>query len=151
MYVITKKLKFHAGHRLINLPPGHKCSRLHGHTYSVEVELGAEGLDGAGMVMDYSDVVTELLKPFIEKFDHRFFVHKDDQLAAALQRAGEGESLTILPNNPTAEVIAKLLYDGISFSLNQMQSPGEFNPHAPIKLLSITVQESESSSATVRK
>lgn len=151
MYVITKTLKFHAGHRLLNLPPGHKCSRLHGHTYSVKVELSSGTLDGAGMVMDYGDVVAELLKPFMEKFDHRFFVHKDDPLVAVLQKANEGESLTILPNNPTAEVIGKILYDGISFCLTQMQSPGEFDPDAPIKLLSVTVQESESSSATVRE
>lgn len=55
-YTIGKQFSFAASHHLDHLPPGHKCARLHGHTYTVQVLLASEDLDEAGFVTDYGDL-----------------------------------------------------------------------------------------------
>ncbi|MCK9878269.1 6-carboxytetrahydropterin synthase [Frankia sp. Ag45/Mut15] len=69
-YRIGKRFSFDAAHHLDGLPPGHKCARVHGHTYTVEVVFAADRLDEPGFVTDFGD-----LEPFgtylDEKFDHR--------------------------------------------------------------------------------
>ena len=149
MFKITKLMRFHAGHRLLDLPQGHKCTRLHGHTYSIEFCLGAEVLEETGMVVDYAQMV-DMLSTFLGQYDHRTFLCKRDPLVGVLTKAGEQDSLTILAMNPTAEVIAKLVFDGIAFQLQEIQSgSGGFDPDAPIKLLWVEVKESETSAARV--
>lgn len=70
MYTISKSFSFDAAHQLHGLPKDHKCSRLHGHTYTVEVYLQAEALDKHGFVVDYNEL--GLLKKYIdERLDHR--------------------------------------------------------------------------------
>jgi 6-pyruvoyltetrahydropterin/6-carboxytetrahydropterin synthase len=66
---ITKSFTFAAAHWLPNVPPGHKCGRLHGHSY--EVVLGLEGeLDPVfGWVQDFGDVKAAV-RPLRERFDH---------------------------------------------------------------------------------
>jgi 6-pyruvoyltetrahydropterin/6-carboxytetrahydropterin synthase len=70
VYRIAKRFDFDAAHQLTGLPEGHKCRRLHGHTYVVEIEAQAETLDGQGMVADYAT-----LDPFgawlRDHIDHR--------------------------------------------------------------------------------
>lgn len=56
MYEITKSFTFSASHRLENLPEGHKCRRLHGHNYTVEVMLTAHELDERGFVVDFAEL-----------------------------------------------------------------------------------------------
>jgi 6-pyruvoyltetrahydropterin/6-carboxytetrahydropterin synthase len=91
MYKITKRFEFSASHQLYNLPPDHKCSRLHGHNYQVEVVLQSPKLDESGFVIDYGDL--KPLKEFIDStLDHR---HLND----------------VLPFQTSAENIAKFLYD----------------------------------------
>jgi 6-pyruvoyltetrahydropterin/6-carboxytetrahydropterin synthase len=55
MYVIAKKFSFSASHTLA-LGDDHPCSRLHGHNYTVEIELSAGALDPRGMVVDYGEL-----------------------------------------------------------------------------------------------
>lgn len=55
MVIIAKTFDFDAAHFLPNVPEGHKCRRLHGHTYRVEVQLQGE-VDGRGMVVDYAEI-----------------------------------------------------------------------------------------------
>lgn len=55
-YRIGKSFSFDAAHCLPSLPPEHKCSRLHGHTYAVEVVLSAANLDPPGFVTDFGEV-----------------------------------------------------------------------------------------------
>jgi len=70
MYTIAKRFTFDAAHQLVGLPTSHKCSRLHGHTYSVEVVLQSEYLVGPGFVVDYTDLAA--FKEFISaQVDHR--------------------------------------------------------------------------------
>jgi len=53
---IGRRFTFVAAHVLANLPDGHKCSRLHGHTYTVEIELIASRLTPPGFVTDFGDL-----------------------------------------------------------------------------------------------
>jgi len=70
MFRIAKSFTFCAAHQLSGLPTGHKCARMHGHNYIVEVVLAAETLVEPGFVTDFAD-----LAPFgrylAELVDHR--------------------------------------------------------------------------------
>jgi 6-pyruvoyltetrahydropterin/6-carboxytetrahydropterin synthase len=66
---ISKAFDFDAAHFLPNVPDGHKCKRLHGHTYRVEVILEGEP-DERGFVVDYAEIA-EAWKPIHDVLDHR--------------------------------------------------------------------------------
>lgn len=71
---IRKTFTFEAAHRLPHVSAGHKCGRLHGHSYRFTVELKAtELLDGddEGMVFEYGKLAVALA-PTLEALDHRF-------------------------------------------------------------------------------
>ena len=89
-YRIRKEFTFAASHILNGLPEGHKCGRLHGHNYTVVLELSAARLDLAGFVVDFGE-----LRPFATlldgTFDHR---HLND----------------VMSGNPTAERLAEYLF-----------------------------------------
>jgi len=69
-YTIAKQFSFAASHHLDRLPPGHKCGRVHGHTYTVQVLLASEDLGEAGFVTDYADL--DPLRHYIDAcLDHR--------------------------------------------------------------------------------
>ncbi len=75
-HTIAKRFTFEASHRLPDLPEGHKCARLHGHSWTVEVILTADELTGPGFVTDFGDL--KPLKHYIdEHLDHR---HLNDVL-----------------------------------------------------------------------
>jgi len=69
-HIVGKRFSFDAAHHLPSLPDGHKCRRIHGHTYTVEVCVGAPQLSGPGFVTDLCD-----LSPFGDyiktRLDHR--------------------------------------------------------------------------------
>lgn len=68
--MIAKRFTFDAAHRLTSLPETHKCHRLHGHTY--EVELRLDGPIGAhGFVVDYQDIA-DAWAPIHDALDHRY-------------------------------------------------------------------------------
>ncbi|WP_182883926.1 6-carboxytetrahydropterin synthase QueD [Microbispora sp. H10949] len=76
MHVIAKRFHFSASHRLDLLPEGHPCRRLHGHNYTVEIQLAADELDNVGFVADFGelDAVRDFLR---DSYDHR---HLNDVL-----------------------------------------------------------------------
>jgi GTP cyclohydrolase IB len=85
--VITKRFRFEAAHQLPAVPDGHKCSRLHGHTYEVWVHVTGPISSEFGWIADFGDIKAAW-KPLDEQLDHRF--------------------LNDIPGleNPTAEVLA---------------------------------------------
>lgn len=88
-FTIGKTFAFEAGHRLPGLPPEHKCSRQHGHSYEVEVILTAPTLEGPGFVTDFGALAP--FKAFLDtELDHRN-LHE------------------ILPFEPTSERLAQFL------------------------------------------
>lgn len=69
MVRIAKTYDFDAAHWLPNVPPEHKCRRLHGHTYRVEVVCEGEP-DESGMLVDYAEI-TAAWRPIHDVVDHR--------------------------------------------------------------------------------
>jgi 6-pyruvoyltetrahydropterin/6-carboxytetrahydropterin synthase len=59
-----------AARRLPNLPPEHPCSRLHGHSFRVEVRVSGEVDEQTGWVMDFADV-DRAFQPLLNRLDHR--------------------------------------------------------------------------------
>jgi len=66
---IAKRFTFDAAHRLDRLPPDHKCHRMHGHTYEVEIILHGP-VDEKGFVVDYA-VIELAWQPIFDTIDHR--------------------------------------------------------------------------------
>ena len=107
MFHVTKEIHFCYGHRLMNYDG--KCRYFHGHNGKVEVQLGAQELDARGMVRDFTEI-KEVLSSWIDKtLDHRMLLHKNDPLLETLKKAGE--PVYAMEANPTAENIAKLIYE----------------------------------------
>lgn len=70
IYRIGKTFQFAASHQLTHLPEGHKCKRLHGHTYSVSVTLATQTLNEDGFVVDFAEL--DQIGAFIrENLDHQ--------------------------------------------------------------------------------
>ena len=89
---IFKVFSIEAAHRLPNLPPGHKCGRLHGHSFRVEVHVkGPVGRD-SGWVMDFADI-KQIFQPLYDQLDHHYL--------------NEIEGLS----NPTSENLARWLWE----------------------------------------
>ena len=59
---IYKTFTIEAAHRLPNLPQNHKCSRLHGHSFVVEVHVDGDNDNNDGWVMDFADI-SKIFKP----------------------------------------------------------------------------------------
>lgn len=100
MYTIKKEFSFDAAHHLEGLPPEHPCSRLHGHTYTVIMELSSIKLNEVGFVIDYRKL--SIVKDFIDSaLDHK-------------------DLNDFLPVNPTAENIAKYIFQLFKKELPQL-------------------------------
>ena len=68
---IFKVFRIEAAHRLPNVPSGHKCSRLHGHSFEIEVRLRGEVGVESGWVADFSDI-SAAFKPLHDRLDHYY-------------------------------------------------------------------------------
>lgn len=66
---ITQTFTFEAAHRLPNVPSTHKCHRMHGHSYRVDVQLSGKVVAHTGFVVDFFDV-EHAFKPLLEQLDH---------------------------------------------------------------------------------
>ena len=68
---IFKVFTLEAAHRLPNVPEGHKCSRLHGHSFRVEVRVSGDLDPHTGWVMDYADI-KQAFQPLYAQLDHHY-------------------------------------------------------------------------------
>jgi len=68
---IIQEITFEAAHLLPQVPEGHKCRRLHGHSYKCELHVTGPLAKTTGWVQDYDDLKTAFL-PIFEQIDHRF-------------------------------------------------------------------------------
>lgn len=100
---IFKEVRFEAAHRLPNVPEGHKCARLHGHSFSVEIHVSGEIGATSGWLMDFADL-DAAFRPLYDKLDHNY--------------------LNEIPGleNPTSEILAKWIWDGLLPSLPGLSS-----------------------------
>jgi 6-pyruvoyltetrahydropterin/6-carboxytetrahydropterin synthase len=107
MYSVTKQIEFCYGHRLLDYDG--LCKHPHGHNAVAEIEVRTELLDRRNMVVDFGEI-KGLVKDWVDReLDHRMILRQDDPLAKALQEMGE--PVYLLDSNPTAERIARLLFD----------------------------------------
>lgn len=91
MMEIWKEFGFEAAHRLPNVPAGHKCARLHGHSFVVEVHVRGTPDPTLGWVMDFAELKAAW-RPLHDALDHRY--------------------LNDIPGleNPTSEVLAQWIW-----------------------------------------
>ncbi len=107
MFQVTKEIRFCYGHRLLHYDG--KCRYLHGHNGRAVITLGAESLDTLGMVVDFSRIKSVVGAWIDANLDHRMILHKDDPILPALKQ--DNEPLFVVDVNPTAENLAKLIFD----------------------------------------
>ena len=89
---IYKEFRFEAAHRLPHVPEGHKCARLHGHSFVASVHVEGPVGDTTGWVADFGDL-GDAFRPLWEQLDHHY--------------------LNDVPGleNPTSEVLAMWIWD----------------------------------------
>jgi 6-pyruvoyltetrahydropterin/6-carboxytetrahydropterin synthase len=68
---LFKEFQFEAAHRLPNLPPEHKCARLHGHSFKVALHVEGWVEASPGWVMDFADI-KKAFQPFYDQLDHHY-------------------------------------------------------------------------------
>jgi len=107
MFRVTKEIDFCYGHRLLNYDG--KCKYLHGHNGKAVIVLEGEQLDHRGMVVDFSDIKKQVAGWIDANLDHRMILHEADPIVPILRKLGE--PMHVVSENPTAENIAKLIYD----------------------------------------
>jgi len=88
---IYKEFTFEAAHRLPNVPEGHRCGRLHGHSWKATLYVRGEVGGQSGWVMDFAEI-RRIFEPFYRQLDHNYL--------------NEVEGL----ENPTSEVLARWIW-----------------------------------------
>ena len=68
---LTKDFSFEAAHTLPNVPPGHKCARMHGHSFRVEISVEGEVDPRMGWLYDHAQI-SESVKEVTEILDHNY-------------------------------------------------------------------------------
>ena len=130
MYRVYKDIHFCYGHRLLDY--NGKCAHPHGHNGKIVISLEVARLDRRGMVHDFGDIKDIVQKWVDEQLDHKMILRKDDVLVKTLKELKEPYFL--MDENPTAENLAKLVFD--------------FAKSKKLPVKSVTFWETVSSSAT---
>jgi 6-pyruvoyltetrahydropterin/6-carboxytetrahydropterin synthase len=107
MFSVTRELTFCYGHRLLDYAG--KCRHLHGHNGRAVITLAAADLDALGMVMDFTRLKRVVGDWIDANLDHKLLLHHDDPALPLLRQLGE--PVYVLDVNPTAENIARLIFD----------------------------------------
>ncbi len=133
---LTRRFTFAAAHRILGHPG--KCAFLHGHTYHLEVSIGAERLDNLGMIMDFDEFRALVQKAVLDRWDHATLLAGRDPLASAIlaAQAEASEKVICLEENPTVEILTRQAWKAI----RQALPPG-------FRLLRVKVEESPSCSS----
>jgi 6-pyruvoyltetrahydropterin/6-carboxytetrahydropterin synthase len=98
---LVKEYRFEAAHRLPKVPPGHKCERLHGHSFKIELTVSGPVDPETGWFIDYGEI-DGIWAPLYDALDHRYL--------------NEVEGL----DNPTSENLARWLWEKIRPQLPQL-------------------------------
>lgn len=88
---IFKEFAFEAAHRLPNVPEGHKCARLHGHSFRVEIRIEGPVGERTGWVTDFAEI-ERAMAPILARLDH-FYLNEIEGL-----------------ENPTSENLARWIW-----------------------------------------
>ncbi len=112
VFRVTCQIDFCYGHRLLNYSG--KCRYLHGHNGRAVISISSEQLDDRGMVLDFTDIKHTVSGWIDNHLDHRMVLCEKDPVVPMLREMGE--PMYLLPENPTAENIAKLIFDAATAS-----------------------------------
>lgn len=107
MYSVTRLIHFCYGHRLMDYEG--KCRHPHGHNGKIEITMEGPTLDKRGMVMDFEEIKQSVQKWVDSELDHKMLLNKKDPLVKIL--GDMGEPIVVMDENPTAENIAKHIFD----------------------------------------
>ncbi|MCO6437374.1 MAG: 6-carboxytetrahydropterin synthase QueD [Phycisphaerae bacterium] len=88
---LVREFTFEAAHRLPNVPPDHKCFRLHGHSFKVELVCEGDIDPETGWLVDFGKL-KQLFQPLLDRLDHHYL--------------NEIEGL----ENPTSEILARWIW-----------------------------------------
>ena len=101
MMEIRKSFTIEAAHRLPHVPAGHKCARLHGHSFIVEIAVGGPMDPDKGWIMDYGEI-KQAFQPIYDLLDHNY--------------------LNDVPGleNPTSEILAMWIWERLSPELHNL-------------------------------
>ena len=100
---LSKSFRFEAAHDLPSFPEGHKCRRLHGHSFLFEVIVEGDLDLAKGYLIDYGDI-QKAAEPIVDQLDHRY-LNKIEGLS-----------------NPTSEILAIWIYDRLKKILPQLSA-----------------------------
>lgn len=89
---IFKAFTLESAHRLPNVPAGHKCARIHGHSFRVEIHVSGEVDPQVGWVQDFADIKAAF-EPLFTQLDHNYL----NEIAGL--------------ENPTSENLARWVWD----------------------------------------
>jgi 6-pyruvoyltetrahydropterin/6-carboxytetrahydropterin synthase len=95
---VFRVFQVEAAHWLPNVPPEHKCARLHGHSFRIEVHVSGTPGEASGWVLDFADM-RRAFQPLFEQLDHRCL--------------NEIEGL----DNPTSENLARWIWSRLQGGL----------------------------------
>ncbi|HLV67601.1 MAG TPA: 6-carboxytetrahydropterin synthase QueD [Polyangiaceae bacterium] len=100
---LFRELRFEAAHRLPRVPPGHKCARLHGHSFKIELSVYGPVNPDTGWLIDFGEI-DRLWKPIHDVLDHNY--------------------LNEVPGleNPTSENLARWLWERLKPTLPELES-----------------------------
>ena len=107
MFTVSRRFTFCYAHRLLHHTG--KCAHLHGHNGTVRIDLRKEQLNSQGMVADFTDIKNSIGEWIENTLDHRTLLAEHDPLIHILRE--HGEPVFVLPVEPTAENIAKLIFE----------------------------------------
>jgi 6-pyruvoyltetrahydropterin/6-carboxytetrahydropterin synthase len=98
---LAHEFRFEAAHRLVGVPPGHKCARLHGHSFRVELTVSGPVDERTGWFIDFQEL-HDAWKPLHELLDHHY--------------------LNDVPGleNPTSELLARWIWRRIKSALSPL-------------------------------
>src|SRR2546428_93828 len=91
---LAHEFRFEAAHKLPHVPPGHKCARLHGHSFKVDLVVEGPVDPATGWMLDFGEI-ERAWRPLGERLDHYYL--------------NEVEGL----ENPTSEMLARWIWDRI--------------------------------------
>jgi 6-pyruvoyltetrahydropterin/6-carboxytetrahydropterin synthase len=100
---LSKTFSFEAAHDLPTFPEGHKCRRLHGHSFRFDVVVEGEVAAEKGYLIDYGDI-KKVAGPIVKQLDH-YYLNKIEGL-----------------ENPTSENLAKWIFEKLKPSLPLLHS-----------------------------
>ena len=144
---VVKIIQWDMGHRVMN----HRsiCKGLHGHRYKAEISIkgdmvDVEGVSEEGMVVDFADIKKIALSLIHEKLDHSFMVWDKDEEMIEFFKTSKGHKAVIVPFTPTAENVAKYIFDVLSPKIIDSYGNG-------LHLSSVKIWETPSSCAVYSK